>query len=376
MGTSKSSQPRKAGARNGKIELYRFIFSIYVLFFHFDKYLLSGTKFGDEFRWAFFPHGAMGVEFFFLVSGWLMAKSVSKLRSNAPEDKNRFIPSEGTAFMKHKYLSLMPQHLPAFAIAFVTYALYNELTLGKTIIKAGESLPNLLLVQMSGINFTNPNHVEWYLSCMLLAMAIVFPILRAHYEAFTKYIAPLGALLICGWMIYSGGALTGVTKWTGLCYRSVLRAVAEISLGTTAYELSNHLGKQELTAVRRIGLTAAEIACFLLTTLYVVTAFPTHFEVYILALQFIMVTIAFSGVSFGTKALSNRFFGFLGKLSLPIYLSQVSAINLTLWYMPNGRYREKLICATLLTAALSALIMALGAPLSRLIIRSPKNNKA
>ena len=66
--------------RNGKIELLRFIASVYVLMFHIDKYVLKlpPFKFSNEISLAFFPHGSVGVEFFFLVSGYLMARTAFK----------------------------------------------------------------------------------------------------------------------------------------------------------------------------------------------------------------------------------------------------------------------------------------------------------
>lgn len=64
--------------KNGKIEFYRFIFCIAILLFHMQKYLLGEASLTNGIHFALFPHGAMGVEFFFLLSGFLMAKSVYK----------------------------------------------------------------------------------------------------------------------------------------------------------------------------------------------------------------------------------------------------------------------------------------------------------
>ena len=61
--------------RNGKVELYRFIFSVIILLFHAylaDPLQPNVNQVGTTL--AMFPQGALGVEFFFLLSGFLMAR--------------------------------------------------------------------------------------------------------------------------------------------------------------------------------------------------------------------------------------------------------------------------------------------------------------
>ena len=53
-------------ARNGSLDLMKFVFSIVIVLLH------SGNLFG---RNKFFPAGHIGVEFFYIVSGYYMAKS-------------------------------------------------------------------------------------------------------------------------------------------------------------------------------------------------------------------------------------------------------------------------------------------------------------
>ncbi|SEK44271.1 acyltransferase family protein [Ruminococcus albus] len=351
---------KKKARRNGKIELYRFIFSMYVLFFHIGKYLLPPQKFTGGLDVGFFRHGAMGVEFFFLVSGWLMAASVSKKLAAKAEGEKAFVPKEGLDFLKRKYLSLMPQHLPAFAIAFAVYTYTRELRPIATVKAFADSIPNLFLIQMSGANFTNPNHLEWYISAMLIAMAILYPILTKYYDAFAKYIAPLAALLICGYLIYTDKKLTGVTTWTGICFKAVLRAVAEVALGFTSFELSAYMKKKQFTTAQKVLLTLTEFGCLAGVSLYVISLLPTKYELYCLVLLFIMVTLAFSGVTCGTKALSNGFFCFLGKLSLPIYLSQIAAIDLTAARYSYKSSEDRIITALIFTAVFTAITFAAG----------------
>ena len=72
--------------RNATIELMRFLFASSIIFFHiagtlWDRKLILFS--GEEFKLTLFRNGYIGVEFFFLVSGFLMAKSIYRRQSQA-----------------------------------------------------------------------------------------------------------------------------------------------------------------------------------------------------------------------------------------------------------------------------------------------------
>ena len=62
----------KMNLKNGEIELLRLIFCISVVFTHLNSFFNIGV----------FSRGTFGVEFFFLVSGYFMAKSAEKVVDN------------------------------------------------------------------------------------------------------------------------------------------------------------------------------------------------------------------------------------------------------------------------------------------------------
>ncbi len=354
--------------KNGKIELLRFIFCVFVLMFHIQKYLVGEPSL-NRIGFAMFPHGAMGVEFFFLVSGFLMAKSIYKVRKLNPEKENRFSPTEALVFMKRKYLSVFPQHIVAFILTFIIYVACKEFSFLEIAIKAVESIPAMFLVQMSGINYTNPNHIEWYISCMLIAMVVIYPFLRKYYYSFTRYFAPIVSLIVIGYLIYTTKALTGVMTWVGIGYKSLLRAIVEISLGTTAFELSRYISEKEFTKKQIVFLTMAEATCFIVTTLYVLTTFSKKYEVYILVLLFFLVAIAFSGVTYGSDFFNNRFFVFLGKISLPIYLTQLAAIYVTESNFTDIATPLRFALTIALNLLFAFIIMAVGDLISKKLIK-------
>ncbi len=292
--------------RNGRIELYRFIFAIYVLLFHFEKYFMGEPSLKDGFHLALFPHGSIGVEFFFLLSGFFMAKSIKKKRNSMMEEKGRIVskPADWIRFIAGKYSSIFPYHVIAFVFSFATYVMFKGFDWKHAVVCLIDSVPNFLLVQMSGISLTNPNHVEWYISCMLLAMCVIYPFAIRYYEAVYTYIAPVLAVFAIGYLMYTTNALTGVSVWMSFCFKATLRAVIEILLGGTA----------------------AEAAAFFFTFVFAVTTVPSQYEVYALALLFVLVTVSGTGISHAGSIFNSRICFFLGRLSLPVYLSQISVV--------------------------------------------------
>lgn len=255
-----------------------------------------------------------------------MARSVEKIIKNNGNEKLE--PAECIRFMWKKYTSVFPYHVVAFIFSFITYAMVEQFNWKESILKLIDSVPNFFLIQMSGISFTNPNHVEWYISCMLLAMSVLYPIARKYYKMLYQYVGPVFSMFVIGYMIYTTHALTGVQVWTGFWFKSTLRAVVEIILGGTCYEISKVIRSSETFRKKRFHIifVMAELLSLAGVTLFVISTAEAKYEVYALVLLMVLVTIAGSDKGISLKILNSRFCLFLGKLSLPIYLSQVSVI--------------------------------------------------
>lgn len=360
--------------RNGKIELYRFIFAIFVLLFHFEKYFIGPAPLDKGIHLAFFRHGSIGVEFFFLLSGFFMARSVEKAIKNSGEEKLE--PVECIQFMWKKYTSVFPYHVVAFIFSFITYAMVEQFNWKESILKLIDSVPNFFLIQMSGISFTNPNHVEWYISCMFLAMCVLYPIARKYYKMLYQYVGPVFSLFVIGYMIYTTHALTGVQVWTGFWFKSTLRAVVEIILGGTCYEISKVIRSSEAFENGRyhISFIMAELVSFAGVTVFVISTVAAKYEVYALVLLMVLVTIAGSDKGISHEILNSRFCLFLGKLSLPIYLSQVSVIWFAMRKQWNGM--SNLPKFLLLECIMTFVVLAGGEVLKKICSRKNKDLKS
>ena len=89
-----------------------------------SKFVLSG----EEFKLTLFRNGYIGVEFFFLLSGFLMAKSIYRRQSQACIGKLQPEPVgvETIRFLWGKVKALWPYYLPACAIGCLLFLLTKE----------------------------------------------------------------------------------------------------------------------------------------------------------------------------------------------------------------------------------------------------------
>lgn len=303
--------------RNGKIEFFRFIFCIVVVLFHLNYVYFDNTlQFTDSIN--FFAHGCIGVEFFFLVTGWLFAKFCY-----TAQNKPVTLGKDTVHYVWHKWFSIFPSHLVAFIITFVATVFFAKLSLSGIIIRFINAIPNLFLVQRIGIYSSDIIGEEWYISVMLLVLAILYPLCRKYYEVFTRIIAPLAGILLAGYLYEKYGPLSNTSIWDGFFLKTQIRGFAEICLGAFAFEGSRYLARLHFSRFQKLFLSAIEYGCYVSVLLFTCsTASAKKYELYALYALLIAVCLSFSNVTYGTSLFQNKLCYLLGKLSLPIYLSQ------------------------------------------------------
>ena len=126
-------------ARNGKVDLFKFIFSIVVIIYHFG----NAVKFDNE----LFNKGYIGVEFFFIVSGFLFAKSLAKI----PYHKET-LPADSVHFMWRKYKSFLPYHFFTFVCTFITASIISQWNISNIAFELANSIPDFFMIQINGVS--------------------------------------------------------------------------------------------------------------------------------------------------------------------------------------------------------------------------------
>lgn len=283
--------------RNGEIEFFRFLFAVVVLLEHM----------------GILPHGGVAVEFFFALTGYLTMASLNKAKVSGAPCLSTF------AFVFRKIKSFYPELLISMILVIGVHFLTGEHDYRYYLRPAETIINNVLLLKMSGLcqSPSDLNGPTWFLSSMLLAIFVVYPLLRKFgANGFLFAIA----LSICGFLCTYHGSLTGVYDWIGFTYEGNIRAVGDILLGAFAFPVVQTIKSVEILLPGRL-LACAVRYVMLGIMFYVAMDTGTDFQWLSLLAAWGMVVIAFSGIGIDAYAFNNKLCLFLGKLSLPLYLS-------------------------------------------------------
>ncbi|MBQ9949177.1 MAG: acyltransferase [Clostridia bacterium] len=301
--------------KNGTIELLRLIFSVIIVIFH-SQAAFGEINMGNDFSLCF--NGRFCVEFFFLISGALMARHVDMKAKEGSLGHDTFV------FMKRKYLGVFPYMLFCFLVGTVAHFLMNPMNFSDGFFTVLESMPDLFMVSMSGVPAnTVIVSYTWYLSAMMLAMLMLYPFLRKNYDAFTYIAAPLITLLSLGYLTKTTGGITDAWHWTGFAYKGLLRALGEISLGCICYRAAKWISSSVRTRSSSVLYTALEVASYATVITFMSAKESDAHIVYLLPVMAVAVTLTLSGRGVVTDFINRKIpVKYLGEFSLCIYVCQ------------------------------------------------------
>lgn len=305
--------------RNGEIDFLRFFFSIIIVFYHFN--LL--------YDYGFFPGGNICVEYFFLVSGYLMAVQIEKMRV----DENRLSTAE-TANYTWKFISKKIGALYAYYISVVLLQvivqdiMVKKISLMEVIMGFYKSIPTFTLTFM-GMNYKGASLYvgnTWFLSAMLVAMFILYPILLRNYKFASKLLCPLLAMGLIGFSYTKYSSVISWEAWSGFCYMGVIRAFTGMSIGIGLRALSVYVTEKLgwLINSRRIliksALTFIKIMAYAAVMYYIVKADELGKHLTLYALLFFAIGVFMSFTGMGYTIPGNKLTSYLGLISLPIFI--------------------------------------------------------
>lgn len=302
--------------RNGRIDFLRFVFAL-VIMLHHSRYVLGDDN-------AVFIGGSLGVEFFFLVSGYLMAVSVEKAEKKGPMVHPG---GETWAFLRRKLAGFLPEFLIAWGIGFVFVAFAEHYTLLQAFRAFRDEIFEVLLLKMTGIYLRGIDGVVWYLSAMLVSMAILYPLLRRHREGMERIVCPIAALLILGYFCQAFGHPRNPTKWLGVVYKGLLRGFAELSLGVFLRIPVQWLRERPPRRWLRIAAEAFALISLLYLLWYMAGHKPALQDYFFILLLCLCLSLDFAGwgilTGFFEKDRVRRVTGLLAKYSGALFFSHL-----------------------------------------------------
>ena len=233
-------------------DLLKFVFAIIIVLYHSKNLVeVEGT--------SIFTLGVISVDFFFLVSGYFLAVGIDK----KPYAEGVTLGQDTRNFMLHKICGFLPNYYIAWVIAFIVRHLYRAPYSGSVAVDLLEGIRELNFLEMTGIGEGGyiVNNVTWYLSAMLVAMLLLYPLGRKYKDTYFYIIAPIIVLLLYGFLFQNYLNLKKPYYWVaGLMMKGTIRAFADIAFGCIIYKAASFLKSKQYTAVTKTIFTLLEIA--------------------------------------------------------------------------------------------------------------------
>lgn len=306
----------KKKKRNGFLDFLKFIFAIIIVIGHGD------TVYGVLLPDRIIPLASFAVEFFFIASGAMLLRSIEK--QSKDKSKNT-IGTDTFNFMKHKIKGLLPNYYVAWVVLFIMMSIGDSFK--NIIFSFFKAIPELLLIRMSGMPTQSFNGNTWYISAMLLALLIIYPLIRKNKDFFIKYIAPVTVIFGVGFITHNYHSVLVIEEWTGFVYYGLIRGIVEICIGCIAYELSTKLKKIKFTKTGKMIFTFVEMFLYIGTITMLFSYGFRHYCFVLLVFLMIAVCITLSDVSYSKNIFSYKIFNWLGEYSYSLYLGHSIAYS-------------------------------------------------
>ncbi len=298
---------------NPEIDLLKFIFSVIVVIYHSKNISAIGSE-------ALFKYGFTAVEFFFIVSGYLMVKSSKKFTAEN-------IGKNTMSFVYNKAKILYPPFLFAFIVSFVIRQISFFLYDGYTIFDLGKdalsSVGELLFLMKTGITFgTIFNGPTWYIGAMLLGMLILFPVLIKHRDWFLHTGSIVIAIFLYGFS-YPVKHTLNYLEWSEFTTMSIIRAVAGLCLGCFACGLIERIEEKgiELKKPGKALLGLVQFGLLFIILFIMQREGKNNFDYVCMVYIFFLCLIVLSGLTGIKNILPDKLCSFLGNCSLLMYLN-------------------------------------------------------
>ena len=339
----------QAQKRNGAIDFWKFIFSLVIVCFHTFHYeSLNGMQ--------PFKGGNSAVEFFFLVSGFLMAQSASRVSYTEGS-----LGKETARFISRKIKGLYPEFAVAWIMAFIVMHLSARSWAVTTLIKDFlTGIWELCLLRMSGLAGYRANVVTWYISAMILAMLILYPLLIKYKDTFFVIIAPCISLFLLGYMYQAFGNMGGGTVWEGFYYRGMISAFADMSLGCISWKMCQAIRQYDYTKLARIFFSAIELGGYLFCIYWMFGHSSSNMSFVLLMIFLICVPITFSHVGLLSGIFDNNICYTLGKASFSLYIGHIFWIKSLEKFFPSYIFEKRLIVLFICVTSTAVMIMKIS----------------
>lgn len=215
--------------KNNSITLWRIVFAYLIMVYHFDNKYLIFQHFGLTSGWY------IGVEFFFIVSGYLIYANFEALSEKY---------HSGLSYLWHRFKKIYPFYLASFCLCFISIYLIREQASFREMLKAlFYDFFELFALHGIGLNdgWVYVNNTGWFISILFICDFLIFHCLVKWKDTFVNFVAPI-IIIVCFSFLYRNMHGIGAAVQTTGFYENwaLMRGLADMCLGICAARL-NHV---------------------------------------------------------------------------------------------------------------------------------------
>lgn len=249
-----------------------------------------------------FTSGFIFVDFFFMLSGYFLYRSLHKQTS----------PTE---YIKKRILHFYDKYIIAYCLTLFIWVIQHRIDfLHKPIESILRIIPEIFLIQDIGCFSMGINNPLWYLSVLMLCSCCLFPFLSINNK--NKYFLPFIVIFAYPYLLSQTHGNIEVFGFDGLFYLPMLRGLADMSLGCLIYigidkyanEISKYIKRIDIISFISILLISIILFSNVTYTKYIIIFFP------------IILIACFNTKSAINKIRYPNISIYLGSLSLYMYL--------------------------------------------------------
>lgn len=289
-------------------------------------------------------------------------------------------------FIKKRVLNLLPYFVYSFIFCFAVWLvdqiMFQHLNKWPLLAKSLNGIWEFLWMESSGVATAGINGTWWFLSAMLFAEWVLYPIIKKKEHFFVSYLGPLSIFLLVGFFSRTYGRLAAGEMF-GIINSDNLRAILGIVAGALLFYVTYYAQKVRLNRGIKVMLTVVEWLGFLLiwviaykNTQTVSYYVDENLQIISIPIMFVSIGIITSGNSLTNRVFSSKICKILGRFSTCVYMVHWQCVILIQRFAPVGmRYHMKLILLFALSFLVAALVMIL-AEKSVLFFRSHKDSMA
>lgn len=302
--------------RNALLELWRFLFCIAVLGFHF----FSKTTLN------IFHAGYLGVEFFFIVSGYFIASHYEKHKPEASfTQKAQLIFSYIVSRLKRLY----PLYFLALILMLFVKTIFNNYSVSEVFSLLKDCFAEFFLLQWSPLGKEVLISAGWFVPSVFFGGLLFLLLLIFTGRLGGLVISPLISFFIYRYYFHLIGKIDVI-----YAHHSVIRGIAGIGLGVFLYficrPLSSRIKEKKAASLVPTLFFAMANLIFVFTFIYTNLGRRSKLDfliIFLYAIALLLFMCTSQNISDNMPAKLKTVFLTLGKATYPIYVLQMPLIE-------------------------------------------------